>query len=131
MREWLLVGCGGFFGAILRWALSDWVRLSGRGALFPYGTLAVNVLGCFAIGFLVQLGEAFGLVGPTVRSFVLVGFLGAFTTFSTFSLETVNLLLEGKGLVAGANLTAHVVMCVGGVVAGRALVLWGSAAWSS
>ncbi len=78
------VGAGGFCGAVLRFTVGGLVHRALPSGAFPYGTLAVNLLGCFAIGLLFGIGEARQLFGPAFRSFVLIGLLGGFTTFSTF-----------------------------------------------
>ncbi|MSS72628.1 MAG: fluoride efflux transporter CrcB [Candidatus Latescibacteria bacterium] len=124
MNRLLLVGTGGFIGSVLRYLASGFVQ---QGTVqFPYGTLAVNLAGCLTIGFLSELAEAYGVFTPETRSFVFVGILGGFTTFSAFGNETVNLLRDGEGLLALANVGAHVVLGLGAVWAGRALphLIW-------
>ncbi len=93
MKAYLYVALGGSLGAVLRYALSGWVQqlLSG---LFPWGTLFVNVVGSFLIGWFYETALR-TLVPPELRLFFAVGVLGAFTTFSTFSYETLGLLREG------------------------------------
>ncbi|OGI45876.1 MAG: camphor resistance protein CrcB [Candidatus Muproteobacteria bacterium RIFCSPHIGHO2_01_FULL_65_16] len=120
----IAIGVGGALGSVLRYWMSTWVHaLAGRG--FPYGTLAVNVLGCLAMGFLfVLLVER--LSNDTVlRAGLLIGLLGGFTTFSSLSIETFSLIEQGAWLKAGVNTLASVLLCVGatwiGVIAGRAL----------
>ena len=78
------------------------------GALFPYGTLAVNLLGCFLIGFLSALADEKLLLGPNARIFLMIGFCGAFTTFSTFMLETANLIRDGQTMPALLNVMISV-----------------------
>jgi fluoride exporter len=126
MREVLLVGVGGFLGAVSRYLVGGWVQGAFPRSDFPLGTLVVNVAGSFAIGFLFGLGDARGVFGPTARLFWAMGFLGAFTTFSSFSLETVNLATDGDGLMAVANVLANVLGCLVAVLAARLLV---QAAW--
>lgn len=111
MIQLLMVGAGGALGAIGRYLLSTWVySLAGRA--FPWGTLAVNLLGSLLIGFLsVWLLERVTL-SVEMRALLMVGFLGAFTTFSTFSLETLVLLEEGAVVKAGINITASVLTCI-------------------
>lgn len=105
----VLVGVAGFFGAISRYWLDGLVsRLTG--GQFPWGTFVVNVSGCFAIGFLTALLTGKVLPHPMVRTAVLVGFIGAYTTFSTFAYETVQLARGGAFLMALANVSASVVV---------------------
>ena len=88
----MLVGTGGFIGSVSRYFLSRMIQ-SFFPVVFPYGTLAVNVLGCFLIGFILGLAEN-DLVLPEWRLFLATGFCGGFTTFSTFADENINLYLE-------------------------------------
>lgn len=114
MRQALLVGAGGFAGSVLRWWVAGWAQRTVPGSAFPWGTLAVNILGCFMIGLLGGLAEWRQLFGPETRLLLLVGMLGGFTTFSSFGWETLALLREGDGLRAGINV---VVQIVGGLFA--------------
>lgn len=115
---------GGAVGALMRFWVAGWVYgLLGRG--FPWGTLVVNVSGSLVMGFLyVMLVERMN-VAPEWRALLLVGFLGAFTTFSTFSLETLNLIEDGQLLRAMMNVLLSVVLCIAaawvGMVLGRQL----------
>ncbi|GAB4293954.1 MAG: fluoride efflux transporter CrcB [Thiohalomonadaceae bacterium] len=124
MTQILAIAGGGAVGALLRFWVAGWVYgLLGRG--FPWGTLAVNVVGSLLMGFLyVVLVERMS-AAPEWRALLLVGFLGAFTTFSTFSLETLNLIEDGQLLRAMMNVALSVVLCVaaawGGMVLGRQL----------
>ena len=105
----LAVGAGGFMGAILRFLISGWVQKLSP-TLFPLGTLSVNVLGSFIIGFMVLYFES--LVAPHQKALVITGLLGALTTFSTFSLETVTMLQSGLWGRVVTNITLNVVLCV-------------------
>lgn len=120
----LLVGLGGFIGAVLRYALMGVVHRYLDPTRFPYGTLTVNLAGCLAIGFLAGMADARGAFTPESRVFVLVGIIGAFTTFSTFSYETMNLLRNGQAPVALVNVTLHILMGLAAVWAGDALSRW-------
>lgn len=121
MPAWLLVFIGGGTGAVGRYLVSGAV---GRwlGISFPYGTLAVNLLGSAAMGLLIgwlaqtQLSHA-----PQLRTLLAVGFLGGFTTFSAFSLETVMLFERGQWGAAALYVALSIVLCVGGLVAGLAV----------
>ena len=115
---WLFVGLGGFFGAVARFLIAGFVQKL-AGTTFPVGTLTVNVLGSFLIGFLVLLFE--NLIAPQWKAFFVTGFLGALTTFSTFSYETVVLLQEGLWFKALLNVTLNVGLCLTATVSGMAL----------
>ena len=117
-----LVGAGGFLGSALRYIVSGTVQQSSGSVQFPYGTLAVNVIGCFVIGALSALAENRGVFTMEARLFVFVGILGGFTTFSTFSNETMNFLREGENLRALVNVTAQLILGLGAVWLGRGLV---------
>ncbi len=113
MLQTLAIAAGGAVGAVLRFWVSIGVHAAiGRG--FPYGTLSVNILGSFGIGALSVLFLERLAVGPEIRSLVLIGLLGSFTTFSTFSLETINLLQGGRFSAAAANVLLNVSLCVVG-----------------
>lgn len=126
MTRLLLVGLGGAAGSILRYLVSGWVQQAWPTAAFPYGTLAVNVLGCLVIGGLSHLAETRGLLTPETRALVLVGVLGGFTTFSTFANESVNLLRADENLAALGYVGAHLGLGLGAVWAGRnlAYLIW-------
>ncbi len=109
MNKLLLLLIGGGAGAVARYALSGFVhRLMGIN--FPYGTLVINMLGCFLIGFLATLSDEKALLDINMRVFLMIGFLGAFTTFSTFILETAYLLDDGEILKAIINVTSSIVI---------------------
>ena len=124
MTQALAIAAGGAIGALLRyWTSTGIYTVLGRD--FPYGTLFVNVIGSLIMGFLyIWLMDRMA-VGPTVRAFLLIGVLGAFTTFSTFSMETLNLMESGQLTKALINVVASVVVCVAaagiGVLAARQL----------
>lgn len=117
----LMVGLGGFIGSILRYAISGYVQDISRSISFPWGTIVVNITGCFVIGFLSQMADSRGLFSSDTRAFVFIGILGGFTTFSTFGSETMNLFRSGQNLFALANITAHVALCLAAVWFGRVL----------
>jgi fluoride exporter len=122
-----LAGIGGFIGSSLRYAVTGYVQTWSRSIDFPYGTLAVNLIGCFLIGFLSQLAESRGVLTAESRTFVFIGILGGFTTFSAFGNETMNLWRDGENLLAMANVAAHLLLGLGAVWASRALAyqIWG------
>jgi CrcB protein len=109
----LLVGCGGFLGSLLRYGLGSLVHRTLPMATFPHGTLAVNLLGCAAIGALAGLADSRQLLSPQLRAFAMIGLLGGFTTFSTFGYETFALARDGDYLRAGWNVGLHVVLGLG------------------
>ena len=121
MGKLLLAGVGGFLGSVLRYSVSGFVQGLSRSIDFPYGTLAVNLIGCLAIGFLSQLAESRGIFTAETRTLVFIGVLGGFTTFSAFGNETINLWREGESLLAVTNVAAHLVLCLGAVWISRAL----------
>ena len=106
----LLVGTGGFLGALARSGLSGWVHRQLPATTFPFGTLAVNMVGCLAIGVIVGLIESRQFFGPELRTFALIGILGAFTTFSTFGFETFAMLRDGEYVRAALNIAVQVVL---------------------
>ncbi len=115
MQNLLLIGAGGAAGAVLRYALSILAyRLLGE--TFPWGTLIVNVLGCLLIGVFWAVAERSSF-SSTVYLFILTGVLGAFTTFSTYGLETFNLIRDGRVVLGLANFLAANVLGIGGVAA--------------
>ena len=127
MSDWLrdaaLVGAGGFLGALGRFLLTGW--LQARFAHFPYGTLAVNLVGSLALGFLVTALADRLLTDSSFRLLAMVGFLGAFTTFSAFSYETALLWQDGRWLALCANIGLNVGGCLLattlGILAARAI----------
>jgi len=109
MINFLTIGIGGFLGAIARYGVAVWIgRQWGRS--FPLGTFVVNVSGSFLIGLLMSLFTERFMVNPQWRLLFVVGFLGAFTTFSTFEYETGALLKDGEWLIAMLNITLSVVV---------------------
>lgn len=124
VRDLLYIGVGGFFGAILRFGLSGAVHATLGSFQFPSGTLAVNLVGSFTVTALGFMAESLGVFGPGARSFLLIGLLGSFTTFSTFSLETLTLVYDGEIGLAAANVAASVGSCLVAAWLGRAAVLW-------
>ncbi len=118
MPTWLAVAFGGAGGAVLRWLVA-----SRFNAAFPLGTLLVNVLGSFAIGYLFVVLEGRG-IGDPHRAGIIVGLLGGFTTFSAFSMETFNLLAQGAQGRALANILLNVGVCLLAAWAGVASARW-------
>ena len=124
LNQILAIAAGGALGAVARYGMSTGVyAVTGRA--FPYGTLAVNVFGSLVMGFLfVMLIERMTL-SPDVRAMLLIGLLGSFTTFSTFSMETLTLIQQAEMFKAAANIILSVVLCLGaawlGVIVARGI----------
>lgn len=116
MDSIIWVGTGGFLGSVLRYLVSGAVQQLSGSLDFPYGTLAVNVIGCLLIGFLSQLVEMRGVLNAEARLLILTGVLGGFTTFSTWSNETMNMLRDGQTGLALVN--------VGGSIALGLFAVW-------
>jgi fluoride exporter len=117
----LLVGVGSLIGGVLRYGLSTWVHRFLDNPWFPYGTLAVNALGCLAIGFLAGLAESRVAFTSEVRLFLFVGILGGFTTFSSFALETFSLARDTQTVAALTNIGLQLVLCLLAVWIGNIL----------
>lgn len=116
----LLIGIGGFAGAVARYALDGWVS-SRTGGSFPYGTLVVNLSGSLLIGFLFALAIERGVLSAEVRGPLMIGFVGAYTTFSTLALESWRLAEDGAWVLALANLGVSAVLGVAAVIVGLAI----------
>ena len=106
----VLVGVGSLFGGVLRYGLSTWVHRVLDNPWFPYGTLAVNVLGCLVIGFLAGLAETRTAFTSEARLFLFVGILGGFTTFSSFALETFSLARDTQNVAALMNIGLQLIL---------------------
>jgi len=119
MTKILIIGMGGFIGAVLRYMIGGYVQHLTKSIGFPYGTLFVNILGCFIIGVLFYLSSAHAVFSSQSRSLIFIGILGSFTTFSTFGNETMNLLRDSESFLAYANIVAHIVLGIGAVWLGR------------
>ncbi|MBV9218557.1 MAG: fluoride efflux transporter CrcB [Methylobacteriaceae bacterium] len=112
MQAYLGIAIGSALGGVARYWLSGFVA-NRVGETFPWGTILVNVTGCFVIGLFATLTGAEGrlLVSGTVREFVMIGICGGYTTFSSFSLQTLNLMRDREWLFAGANIALSVILC--------------------
>ncbi len=126
MDKILWVGTGGFIGSALRYLVGGYVQQLSGSVSFPYGTFAVNIIGCFVIGLLSQVIALRGILSDEVRLFVLTGLLGGFTTFSTFSNESFVLLHKGQPWLALANIGGQLVLGLLAVWAGTTVAwfLW-------
>ena len=110
--SYLAVGVGGFFGAITRYVTGQWfadlVLVTG----FPWGTLVINLLGCFILSLFITLALDLLVISPFIRVGISTGFIGAFTTFSTFSLDTVQLLQNHQFGYAGLYVFSSIFLCI-------------------
>ncbi|MCK9407869.1 MAG: fluoride efflux transporter CrcB [Bacteriovoracaceae bacterium] len=102
MEKYLFIGLGGFLGSIARFGLASLVQTKTE-SLFPYGTMLVNIIGCFFIGLLMTLFQERFVVSQNVRLLLIIGILGGFTTFSSFSYDTFALIKSGNLFAAGLN----------------------------
>jgi CrcB protein len=120
MLAYLWIGIGSALGGMARYWCSGFVA-SHLGETFPWGTIAVNVIGSFIIGFFATISGPDGrlLVPSLARQFVMLGVCGGYTTFSSFSLQTLNLVRDGEWLQAAGNITASVMLCLIAVTAGH------------
>jgi CrcB protein len=117
LRDLLFLAVAGALGTLCRYGLSTLAqRITWTG--FPFGTLLVNVLGSIFIGFIMQVGLNTDLIPRSLRLILTIGFLGAFTTFSTFTYETVRYLDDGAWLIGTLNIMANIGLCVFGTVLG-------------
>lgn len=125
MLNYLWVALGGALGSMARYGLSGLLARQPWGETFPLGTLVVNVTGSFVIGFFATWTGTEGrwVAGPPVRNFVMAGICGGYTTFSSFSLQTLNLAREGEWLYAGANAVLSLALCLVAVWLGHVLAL--------
>ena len=111
MEKLVFIGLGGFFGSIARYGLASLVQTKTE-SLFPYGTMLVNILGCFLIGLLMTLFQERIVVSQNIRLFVIIGILGGFTTFSSFSYDTFALMKSGNLFGAGLNAGVSLFGCL-------------------
>ena len=116
MITYVWIALGGALGSVARFGCSSLAAVW-FGETFPWGTLIINVVGSIVIGFFATLTGPDGraLVAPDTRQFVMVGLCGGYTTFSSFSLQTLNLVRDGDMLAAGGNVAGSVVLCLVGV----------------
>ena len=120
MSLWLIVGFGGFIGAILRYWVSGWVQ--SEFVTFPFGTLGVNFIGSLLLALVMYTSEYRGLFGEEARVFLTIGVLGSFTTMSTFSYESIKLLEQDQHILFGLNLVGTITLCLMAVYLGKLLI---------
>lgn len=122
MSLWLVIGVGGFIGAILRFMISGWIQ-SGVVA-FPLGTLGVNFIGSFFVSLILYLSEYRGLFSEEIRIFLTIGVLGSFTTMSTFSFESFKLLEQGEIGALSLNVAGTLILTFLAVYLGKIIVVY-------
>ena len=121
MSLWLIIGLGGFVGAILRYWISGWIQ---SGFLtFPLGTLGVNFIGSLLLALIMYASEYRGLFGEEFRVFLIIGVLGSFTTMSTFSFESIKLLEQNGHMMFGLNLIGTVSLCLLAIYLGKLMIV--------
>jgi CrcB protein len=120
-RSILLVGIGGFVGSIARYLVAV-LFASQISSVFPFGTLAVNVVGCFLIGILFALSDRGNILSPELRILLTTGFCGGFTTFSTFSYESLQLMQDGEYLYLAAYVLISVFVGLAATFVGITLI---------
>ncbi len=117
---WILIAIGGAAGAVSRYAV-DVLVTERVGSFFPFGTMLINLSGSFALGLLFALAMERGVLSPEIRPPLIIGFLGAYTTFSTWMLQSWALIEQGAWISAGINIVGSVVLGLLAVVAGLAI----------
>lgn len=121
MLKIFIVGAGGAVGSIMRYIVSDFSHRMFENPFFPYGTLTVNVIGCLLIGLLGGVSESRQIFTPEIRALLFIGFLGGFTTFSTFGYEIFTFTRDGQFTAAMTNLLLHLLLGFGAVWLGFSL----------
>ena len=128
LMQYLVIGLGGALGSMLRFGLGSLIdsNVQKTGYIFPWGTIIVNITGCFIIGFVFTISTAEGrlFLSPLTRNFITIGILGGYTTFSSFSWQTLVLAQSGQRWEAAANVLISVVLCLVGVWLGAMLAAW-------
>jgi len=125
LTQYLVIGLGGALGSMLRFGLGSWIDSGAAkgNVIFPWGTIVVNIPGCLVIGFIaaISAGEGRIILSSLTRQFIMIGILGGYTTFSSFSLQTLLLAQDGQWWGATANVVLSVVLCLVGVWLGATL----------
>ncbi len=120
VKDFLAISVAAIVGANLRYLLSRLAAME-LGSVFPYGTLFINIVGSFIVGFFVIWTSERALVDPRWRLLVVVGFCGSFTTFSSYAFETMSYFEQGQWGLMLANVLTNNILCLGGALAGMAL----------
>jgi len=130
LTQYLIIGLGWALGSMLRFGVALWIDTAvtnpgatKAGPIFPWGVIIVNITGCFVIGFIATISSTEGrlMISPLARQFIMIGILGGYTTFSSFSLQTLQLAQDGQWGAAAANVLLSVVLCLVGVWLGAML----------
>jgi len=125
LMQYVVIGLGGALGSMLRFGLGSLIdtNVQKSGQIFPWGTIVVNVTGCFVIGFIFTISASEGrlILSSLTRNFIMIGILGGYTTFSSFSLQTLTLAQDGQWWGAAVNVLLSVVLCLVGVWLGAML----------
>ncbi len=121
MLHIIYIGFGGFLGAVSRYLLSKYV--SNLFPSFPFGTLTVNILGSFVLGFILYSVTAGRSISPELRDFIAIGVLGGFTTMSAFAYESFRLMELNQMMLFALNITLNIVLCLAAIYAGKGLAL--------
>ena len=128
LTQYLVIGLGGALGSMLRFGIGTFIdtNVQKTGYIFPWGTIIVNITGCFIIGFVFTISTAEGrmYMSPLTRNFITIGILGGYTTFSSFSWQTLTLAQSGQMWGAAANVLLSVVLCLVGVWLGAWVAGW-------
>jgi len=128
LMNYLVIGLGGALGSMLRFGIGSLIdsNVQKTGYIFPWGTIVVNITGCFIIGFIFTISTSEGrmFLSPLTRNFITIGILGGYTTFSSFSWQTLVLAQSGQRWEAAANVLISVVLCLVGVWLGAMLAGW-------
>lgn len=122
MLHILYIGFGGFIGAVSRFLISRY--LNNLLPAFPLGTLAVNVLGSFVLGFIMYSVSAGRNISPELRDFIAIGIIGGFTTMSSFAYESFRLLELTQVMYFALNIALNIILCIGAIYAGKELALF-------
>jgi CrcB protein len=120
LNDVLIIAIGAVFGANFRWLISRW-SAKFISPVFPYGTLFINVTGSFIVGFFMIWSTQRVLLDPRWRLLIVVGFCGAFTTFSSFAFETMAYFEQGQWMMMAANFVSNNLLCLAAALAGMAL----------
>jgi len=125
LQQYIVIGLGGALGSMLRFGLGSLIdsNVQKTGYIFPWGTIIVNITGCFIIGFIFTISASEGriILSSLTRNFIMIGILGGYTTFSSFSLQTLTLMQAGQRWEAAANVVLSVVLCLAGCWLGAML----------